>query len=790
MSESEREVAKRIFLRLTALGEGVEDSRRRVPVESLLVGSDEETRRVLHTLTAARLVTADTDADGRDVDELAHEALLREWPRLRGWLDDDRDQLRQLAHLEQAARDWETSGRPNGDLYSGRRLEGVEEVTLDRLNELERRYLQASRDHRESLRRAKRRSTRRLQALAVVLVVLLVVSTVAAVVAVRRGNDARTQTRAARLQASHSLARELTAEAKAVATAQPELSVLLAAEAARVDDSVVTRAGLLNAVYAQPHIARISSAYGPDLAGFQLSADGHRAVSWNTGGSLQLWDFAAGKRLGEPFKRGNQRVTDAAWSTRGALAVSYQDGTLLVFSGGEQLGRAVTVKANHELRSLAFTADGSILAGYDGATLFRWATATGRLLGMMPNLSGFGSGQDLVASPAARTFAIATFEGSSNDSRAPSTIRFIDATTGQIAKPAVSIHVPGYILAYSPDGSKLAMTAGVGESVILIDTTTGHRIGALIADVQENENHPVAIAFSPDGKYVAVQDFVGSVYAWRVADQHFLGRFAHPRVARAGLTFLPDSDHFVSANPQEVVTWAVRGNGSFVTSPGFKGPTGVVGNGAAAVDFTSDRLILADEHRLHVFGGNPLQEVAVSEPLDGVVHAIDVSTDGTTAVGLQQAGADRNHADVVLFKTSTSPKPYAHVSLANTAGKAADPILSPSGSKLAVGVVPVFDPNDPETFGGNVHGDLFVFDMLVGGKTIFHRSSDTITAVAWTRDEKRLLLGPNEEHLDERGSIRKIGRRGSAGARRNPAGQSPSRRSHCRQCHRRRCPDR
>ncbi len=158
LSASEQEVAKRIFLRLTALGEGVEDSRRRVPLDVLLASGTDGSAKVLDTLTSARLVTAGTDTDGTDFDELAHEALLREWPRLRDWLDEDRDELRALAHLETAAREWDTAGRSESELYSGRRLEAAESISGDKLNDLERRYLCASLEHREAQHRKGRRA--------------------------------------------------------------------------------------------------------------------------------------------------------------------------------------------------------------------------------------------------------------------------------------------------------------------------------------------------------------------------------------------------------------------------------------------------------------------------------------------------------------------------------------------------------------------------------------------------------------------------------------------------------
>ncbi|MEZ5231724.1 MAG: hypothetical protein R2749_03310 [Acidimicrobiales bacterium] len=69
---------------------------------------------------------------------MAHEALLRAWPRLRAWLDEDRDGLRVLRHLTAAAAAWEASGRDAGELYRGGRLEAAEawaDEQPDRLND-------------------------------------------------------------------------------------------------------------------------------------------------------------------------------------------------------------------------------------------------------------------------------------------------------------------------------------------------------------------------------------------------------------------------------------------------------------------------------------------------------------------------------------------------------------------------------------------------------------------------------------------------------------------------------
>jgi hypothetical protein len=97
---------------------------------------------VLLTLADARLITT-----GQDTAEVAHEALIREWPTLRGWLEEDREGLRLHRRLTEAALEWDSSGRDPGILYRGARLAQVIEWVQahpDDVNQLERDFLEAS----------------------------------------------------------------------------------------------------------------------------------------------------------------------------------------------------------------------------------------------------------------------------------------------------------------------------------------------------------------------------------------------------------------------------------------------------------------------------------------------------------------------------------------------------------------------------------------------------------------------------------------------------------------------
>jgi hypothetical protein len=116
LDPDDQAVARRILLRLAGPGEGEAVVRRRVPLEEFTTGRDERVQAVLDTLTDQRLLTR-----GEGSVEVAHEALLREWPRLRGWLEDDVQGRALHRHLIAAAREWDRSGRDPGELYRGAR---------------------------------------------------------------------------------------------------------------------------------------------------------------------------------------------------------------------------------------------------------------------------------------------------------------------------------------------------------------------------------------------------------------------------------------------------------------------------------------------------------------------------------------------------------------------------------------------------------------------------------------------------------------------------------------------
>lgn len=156
LDEHEKLLCRRIMLRLTQPGEGTEDTKRRTLLRELLATKEEraEVERIISVLAAqdARLVTTNSDANlsGEPVVEISHEALIRGWARLRGWIEESREGLRTQRQLTAAASEWLANGRNESFLYSGARLaRALEwyESHGDELNDDEREFLKESREH-------------------------------------------------------------------------------------------------------------------------------------------------------------------------------------------------------------------------------------------------------------------------------------------------------------------------------------------------------------------------------------------------------------------------------------------------------------------------------------------------------------------------------------------------------------------------------------------------------------------------------------------------------------------
>ncbi|MFF4490453.1 DNA-binding protein [Streptomyces sp. NPDC001544] len=288
LSAEHAQLARLVLLRLITPGEGSQDTRRPVdrseldfapgPTSAVHTPVDAaDVSLVLDRLARARLITLD-----QDTVDLSHEALIIAWPRLSGWIDEKREQLRVHRRLTEAARTWDELGRDPGALYRGTRLDAAEEqLSGASLTPLERAFLNASSAVRQGERRRRR-------GLVGTLTVLVVLALVAAAVAWQ-------QNRTSDRRRVESEARRTAAVADSMRFSDPVTAMRLSVAAWRLADTTETRSALIGAMAQREQ--DVFPVPGAD-AGFdgssnetrRLTADGRSVVSV-TANRLRIWDL-------------------------------------------------------------------------------------------------------------------------------------------------------------------------------------------------------------------------------------------------------------------------------------------------------------------------------------------------------------------------------------------------------------------------------------------------------------------------------------------------------------------
>ena len=361
-------IARRVLLRLTQPGEGTEDTRRRATLRELATSEEErpEVEAVVEALAGARLLTTGRDeVSGEPVVDVTHEALIRGWPELRGWIDEDREALRLHRRLTDAAGEWETAGREDGLLYRGPRLAAWEGRDLSVLNDSERDFLSASREREQRDRAARRRRTR--YTFAGLAVALVIVGAVAGVALWQRG-VASDQRQTARSQS-------LVNASKLQLSQDPELALLLAAQAYRTRKDRASEEELRRALH-ESHLQ--AAARFPQGEPIALADLGNGRVGLVTAdGKMQVWDSIRDPR-GQALQAVSWpggAIVDMAGLRGGRVATIDEAGRVAV---GAPPAPPHVVGRHTQAAAIAATPDGSgfVTVGGDGAAR-RWSANGG-----------------------------------------------------------------------------------------------------------------------------------------------------------------------------------------------------------------------------------------------------------------------------------------------------------------------------------------------------------------------------------------------------------------------------
>ncbi len=583
-------VARKLLLRLTDERDDGAIVRRRIGLAEL----GEDGTEVVAQLTDRRLLTV---SDGTV--EVAHEALLREWPRLRAWLDEDVEGRRLHRRLGDAARAWDADARDAGGLYRGARLASAVDWAADHdpdLNATERAFLDDS-------RLASGRAQRRLRIVLAGVAALLVVAVIAGLVAADQRGNARDEATAAAAQRLG---------AQALAEDDLDRALLLARQGVTLDDSPQTRGNLLAALLRSPAAIGVLGGDGNRLAGLDLSPDGRTLAVLDDGGTLRFIDIFTRRPAARP------QIVSGIDSQPFADFLRYSDdGTMLAVGGTEPaildarthrvLASLTTVKLMYRLR---FSADGrSLFAALGGppegrTTIQRFDVRSGQRLGAevivkrdskLVSLmvmrdgrrvaTGSDSGPTVVRdartlrplkrlrvgaaqatlSPDGRTALVGGRDGS---------VRFLDLVTGK-ARTASGRHDGAVIHAvFSADG-RTAVTAGVDNRVLVWDVERA----AARETLAGHAGQVTGLGISRDGQTVFTAALDGKVLTWDLGGARRLGRpFG---IGPGNERDIPDGYRFYPLLRNPILSYALSPDGRVLAA----------GNGDGTVTLTDARTL-------------------------------------------------------------------------------------------------------------------------------------------------------------------------------------------------------
>lgn len=619
LSPYQRQVIRKIFLRLTALGEGTEDTRRPIARAELDgIAEPEVITEVLDDLAEARLIVL-----GEDSVEVAHEALIRAWPRLHGWLTDDRAGLVLHRRLTEAAQTWQSLGRDDSALFRGGRLLTTRTWAEDHgheLNQLETTFLKTSCDLEEAEYGAARRRSRLLKRLAGSMAILLVLAIVA-------GGVALQQRERARQQQLIELAHQLSLKSRSLLATDPDLAGLLAVAAFRLHSDVETTGAVASAAAAARRRVELNVGGAPtfDVA---FSPDGSRIASADTDGIITIWDPVRRTPV-TTFAEHTKHVTTGATYAR---AVAFNDaGTLLASSARApslsasagsivvwdlKTGRPVFQEPRERLTgAMAFSADGTKIAiGIDQGKIELWdlpSRTHHTLQGHRDEVTSltFSHDQRLLVSSSGKQEEPVVW----------------DATAGTpIATiPAIRVHT----VAFDTTGGVLA--TGSGEQGVRFWRLDEAR-PVLVAELPKQSPYAWDIS-APVGDRIAVTDENGLITIWDFQRGQPIETYQdRGRAETLSLALSPDGTALVSAGFGRTIVLRDR------AVPAFSGHGGAV----TAVKISPDGAIVASAGsdttvRLWDPRGNPLGTLAGHvDRVEGIAFGSD---------GRQLAAVTRNH---------------------------------------------------------------------------------------------------------------------------------------------------
>jgi len=785
-TREQQTIARRIFLRLTELSDetSTADTRRRATFDEIVLKPEEAgiTHAVLNALADARLITTSEDAA-----EVAHEALIREWPTLRGWLEENRDGLRLHRQLTEAAHEWNEMERSEDMLFRGARLAQVREWaamhTLD-MNVLEQEFLnesQAWADRVAAEREAQRQrelvtaqklaesehiraeeqthSSNRLRMRNRVITIVGSVAVILAILASMLGSQAN---QAAKI----SLSRELASAAISNLEDDPERSILLALQAESTFHTIESE----NALHRSLMGSRVRLAIHHDgpVWGVAFNPDGTQLATASQDKTAKIWDALSGQLLLTLTGHG-ESVNSIAYSPDGKyLATASNDHMAKIWDSAT--GQLLLTLSGHKdsVDHVVISPDGTRLAtaSYDG-TVKIWDATSGE------NLLTFSAHQDVVwdvaFSPDGSKVASSGRDGNVRVWNSRSGKELLTLPVGNNATFLLGV-------AFSPDGTRLAVGSDNGfNRVIVWDAHTGE---VVLGGSMGYMGTPFDIAFSPDGKLGATAGENQKVNVWDAMTGQVLYTFSGHTGTINGITFSPDGKYMATASEDRTARiWEVAPPKElayfpFVDSNGVD-PTQL--GWAWFVNYSSDGtrfLTTYMDHDARIWDASSGEELLKLKGFEGNYYADRTffSPDGklVAAGGIDLISNDKAITDraIIVWDAQTGKQFVRLVGL-----EGFDQIsfaFSPDGTHIAGairdnGKIIIWDvkngkvsltiegppsgilwiaysPDGKHLITGHKDGNGIIWDTATGQKTFTLSQHEQVSYVAYSPDGKRVAL--------------------------------------------------
>jgi len=535
------------------------------------------------------------------------------------------------------------------------------------------------------------------------------------------------QRASARHTATVAQAGRLAAQSREVAAQHPDLGLLLALEAGRLDDSVDSRDALLGALQHGSRIRAWLQGFDSPVVATAFNPSGTLLAATTIEGTT-LYDTSTWKPDGPPLRSAQGGYSGVDFSPDGqTLAIAGGNGRVELWDVAARKKRreltdpAAATSAEPALSAVRYSPDGAVIAAGPVETnhVTLWATATGRVIGrpIIVKPPGSGGAQRISFSPDSKRIAVPGATG---------TVGIWEVATGRRVGEPLPIGSDDVEMAIFADGGRTVIASDDAGSVSMVDIATGRpirpplRVGSDPAD---------SLDLSPDGRLLAVATFGGSVFVWNAKTGEQYGSSLTVDTSPVNeIAFSADGRSLVSAHQRSAVVWGMSG-GQAIGKPLDGG-----------IDLTTDVSFSPDGTRLVAgqFDGDLVEyETATlreARLLDtgSIVTTVAVGPAGNIAVGTVDGRV--RLVDPVSKAAAALPLGVRNAAVWQVA-------FSPDGRLLAVAV----DPNG----GGDGfyvqqrQGEVQLWD--VGSRSRVGRKiapgAGSVVAVAFNRDGTLLATG-------------------------------------------------